>query len=121
MPPWAVSFPAQLAAIEALKDPKYYRTKYKQTNRLKKGFVSLLSQIPKLKVYDSVANFILVELTDSKLSAAQIINQLKSKGIFLRNCDSMSQQFDDNFIRIAVRNKEQNKKIAASLRTVIQV
>src|SRR3989344_1875831 len=47
MPPWAVSFPAQLAAIEALKDPKYYRTKYKQTNRLKKGFVSLLSQIPK--------------------------------------------------------------------------
>lgn len=119
IPPWAVSFQGQLAAIEALKDKKYYATKYLQTDKLRTHLIKALANVQSLKVYNSSANFILVELTNARLSARQIIAQLNAIGIFLRNCDSMSEQFNDNFIRISVRNQQQNNKIILGLKKII--
>ena len=31
-PPWAVSLPAQIAAVKALEDPGYYAAKYEETH-----------------------------------------------------------------------------------------
>jgi histidinol-phosphate/aromatic aminotransferase/cobyric acid decarboxylase-like protein len=33
-PPWAVSLPAQVAAIKALDDPDYYASRYRETHQL---------------------------------------------------------------------------------------
>ena len=37
-PPWAVSLPAQVAAIKALDDPDYYESRYRETHQLREEF-----------------------------------------------------------------------------------
>jgi histidinol-phosphate/aromatic aminotransferase/cobyric acid decarboxylase-like protein len=36
---------------------------------------------------------------------------------FVRNCDSMSDRFQDRFLRIAVKSEPQNRQIATTLRS----
>src|ERR1044071_8789664 len=35
-PPWAVSLPAQVAAVKALRDPEYYALRYRETQTLRR-------------------------------------------------------------------------------------
>jgi len=115
-PPWAVSLIGQIAAIEALKDKKYYKNKYLQTHRLRDAMIKSLRQIERIEVFNSVGNFFLVHLKAESLSAKKIISQLEDRGVFLRNCDSMGLQFHDDYIRIAVRDKKSNDRIVSSLK-----
>jgi histidinol-phosphate/aromatic aminotransferase/cobyric acid decarboxylase-like protein len=60
MPPWAISLLAQIAAVEALKDPEYYA----ETREFRSELAGEIEGIPGLRVYHSDANFLLVECTD---------------------------------------------------------
>jgi histidinol-phosphate/aromatic aminotransferase/cobyric acid decarboxylase-like protein len=118
-PPWAVSLLGQVAAVEALKDEKYYREKVHETHRLRQKLSQTLNTIAGLKVYDSVANFILMELTHSGKSAAQVYREMREQGVHIRNCDSQSLQFRGQFIRTAVKDADSNQKIAQALERVL--
>jgi histidinol-phosphate/aromatic aminotransferase/cobyric acid decarboxylase-like protein len=113
LPPWSVSLPAQVAAVEALRDPEYYRDRYLETHGLRSQVLEQLREILGIQIFDSCANFYLVKSTQQ--SATTIQSQLESEGIFIRHCDSMSARFQDNFLRIAVKAKDQNCRIAAAL------
>jgi histidinol-phosphate aminotransferase len=112
LPPWSVSLPAQLAAVEALDDPLYYQEQHRQTALLREQLASRLASISGLKTYPSRANFLLVE-TES--SAQAIVEATSERNVFIRNCDSMSNQFHDRFIRIAVKRQRENERIAEAL------
>jgi histidinol-phosphate/aromatic aminotransferase/cobyric acid decarboxylase-like protein len=112
IPPWSVSLPAQLAAVEALRDPNYYAERYRQTSVLREELISNLRQNNRLRVYGSAASFVLVETASS---AQQIIEAMRPSNIFVRNCDSMSKQFADRFLRVAVKTHSQNQRIAEAL------
>lgn len=114
-PPWAVSFAGQLAGIQALNDPAYYQHRYQETHQLRAELMESLRGIPWLQTYPSVANFVLVELLEQHLSAQQIVERLKAQQIYLRNADSMSAHFDDKFLRIAVKARDQQQHIVAAL------
>jgi histidinol-phosphate aminotransferase len=115
VPPWSVSLPAQLAAIEALRDPLYYRERYRQTALLRDELKSHLESNSKLRTYSSEANFLLVETSSS---AQQIVDAMSDLNVFIRNCDSMSDQFNDRFIRIAVKRRHENERVADALQIV---
>ncbi len=120
MPPWAVSLIGQISAVEALKDLAYYDKKYAQTHLLRQEMQASLSQLANIKIYSSVANFFLIELCNTQIGADEIIKQLRGDSIYLRNCDSMSKQFKNNFLRIAVKDNITNKKIVdALLKTIM--
>jgi histidinol-phosphate/aromatic aminotransferase/cobyric acid decarboxylase-like protein len=111
-PPWAVSLPAQIAAIEALADPEYYRQKYTETHALRANLAARLAAIPGVTVFPSQTNALLLEVENS---AERTAERLRRCGIFIRNCDSMSEQFCDRFLRFAVKNAAQNQAICAAL------
>ncbi len=115
VPPWSVSMIGQIAGIEALKDNAYYQKQYKKTHALREFLSKSLSQIAGLKVYNSVANYLLIELLNLKINAEKIVQKLQKKNIFIRNCNSMSSQFNNRFIRIAVKNASDNKKVVQAL------
>jgi histidinol-phosphate/aromatic aminotransferase/cobyric acid decarboxylase-like protein len=62
MPPWSTSLPAQVAAVEALKDEDYYRLRYQETHILRQELTCALRRHPDLHVYPSKTNFVLVEV-----------------------------------------------------------
>ncbi len=115
VPPWSVSLIGQMAGIEALKDRVYYQKKYRRTHQFRRQLSLSLSNVSGLKVYDSVANYILVELLDNYITAEKLVEKLRTKNIFIRNCDSMSSQFNNRFIRVAVKDEKINKMIVRAI------
>jgi histidinol-phosphate/aromatic aminotransferase/cobyric acid decarboxylase-like protein len=101
LPPWAVSLPAQVAAVEALDDPAYYTARYEETHSLRAEAVDRLRTIPGTRVYDTDLNFYLLQ-TEAGLRG--LVQKLKASGIFVRN-------FDNRFLRISVKSSEQNHRI----------
>lgn len=75
-PPWAVSLPAQLAAIAALKDSAYYEEKYSETHRLRKQLKEDLVDLGMVYLIEGIANFILFYLPSNSLQP----------DIFLQKC-----------------------------------
>jgi histidinol-phosphate/aromatic aminotransferase/cobyric acid decarboxylase-like protein len=114
MPPWAVSLPAQVAAVEALANPDYYRQRYAETHNLRADLVQALAQGD---VHQGCGNFVLVKV---KTSAEAILRHMSdSHGVHVRNCDSMGACFHDNFLRISVMTPNQNRRIAEAFASTL--
>ena len=60
-PPWAVSLPAQVAAVNALNDPDYYTGRYGETHQLRKALARELARLG-WDVLPGCANFVLARL-----------------------------------------------------------
>lgn len=114
IPPWAVSLPAQVAAVEALNCVAYYQDCYRQTRLLREELACALQAIPRLRVFPSCANFFLLDLGSD--CAEQMLAQLREQNIYLRNCRDMSTRFGDRYLRIAVKNRPQNERISSAVR-----
>lgn len=114
--PWSVSLPAQVAAVEALHNPEYYQQRYRETHLLRCEALEPLGELDGVQAFGSCANFYLVKCLQQ--SAACVQKQLQEENIFIRHCDSMSPRFHDDFLRIAVKNREQNERIVKALKRV---
>jgi len=117
-PPWAVSLPAQIAAVTALKEDRYYAKCYEQTHRLKNEFTGELMKIKSLEVLQSKANFILCFLPENGPDAAWVVTRCKEFGLYLRDVSNMGHNFNKHTIRIAIKDKETNQKM---LKIITQV
>jgi histidinol-phosphate/aromatic aminotransferase/cobyric acid decarboxylase-like protein len=106
-PPWAVSLPAQIAAVRALQETDYYATQHRQTvalrNRLTDG---LREAIPGLVVLPSVANFLLCFLPEGGRGLDEFLHDCASDGLFLRDVRSMGTQLGERALRVAVKDVE---------------
>jgi histidinol-phosphate/aromatic aminotransferase/cobyric acid decarboxylase-like protein len=111
LPPWPVGLLAQVAAVEALRRTDYYRARWAETHALRREVCERLAAIEGLKPHDSEANFYLLELDEPARAAAR----LRERGIFVREGAAMGGGLADRFLRIAVKDRDQNERIAAAL------
>ena len=54
-----------------------------------------------------------------KADLREVYDELARQNIYIRNAASMSVQFDQDFIRTAVRDKQGNDKIYSALRVAL--
>jgi histidinol-phosphate/aromatic aminotransferase/cobyric acid decarboxylase-like protein len=118
-PPWAVSLPAQIAAVYALKDNNYYEECYKKTHSFREEFSEALLKIPSVKVIQTTANFILCSFTDNHFNADFVVSKCKEKGLYIRNISNMGTNIGKHTIRIAVKDKLTNNKMIKILKEVL--
>jgi histidinol-phosphate/aromatic aminotransferase/cobyric acid decarboxylase-like protein len=116
IPPWSVSLLGQIAAVEALGDPDYYDARYRETHELRDTMVASFVDAP-VTVYPSTTSFFLMRLHAH--SAARVLSSLQEEGIYLRNCDSMSPRFNDDYIRVAVKDASANQRVVDGLRKAL--
>jgi histidinol-phosphate aminotransferase len=105
--PFNVSLPAVMAGVAALSDSGYLE---KSISMTVEGRKFLTENIP-FKVYDSKANFILVDV--SPQIAKDISESLMKKGIIVRDCRSFKNA-GESLIRVTVGTKEQNEKVVSA-------
>jgi len=114
-PPWSVNNLAILAGIEVLKDKGYQI----QTRRLiaeeREHLFQNLKELG-LNPMPSAANFLLCRVSDAKWLCAE----LRKKGIVVRNCDSFDGLENNRYVRIAVRNNEENHFLCQTLETILK-
>jgi histidinol-phosphate/aromatic aminotransferase/cobyric acid decarboxylase-like protein len=115
-PPWALSLPAQVAAVKALEDPAYYAMRYRQTHALRRELVAELRECQGLQVLPGVANFALCHLPPDGPSAAAVVEHCRQRGVFLRDAAAMGTRLGTHAIRIAVKDREANRRIVEVLR-----
>ncbi len=112
--PWNVNIFAQKAGEVILTQDQYNKLTKKAIYREKIFLYQKLKEFANLKVFYPNANYIFIELTESDYSGTKLYNKLAAQGILIRNCQNY-QGLDDNFIRIAVKSREDNKKLLNTL------
>ncbi|MCW5937930.1 MAG: histidinol-phosphate aminotransferase family protein [Fimbriimonadaceae bacterium] len=117
-PPWSVGLLAQVAAVEALRDPSYYRSMTHATSSMRGELERVLHRMEGVdKVYPSVANFLLLRL--ERPVAAEVVRRCAEHDVYLRNCDSLSDRFQGHFIRVAIKDGRTNVRICEVLRDAL--
>lgn len=117
-PPWAVSLPTQVAAVEALRDAEYYAARYCETQALREQ----LAQGLKLLGWDVVpgcANFLLAHVPGHQPTAPEVIARCRNHGLFLRDVSSMGTTFSNRTIRVAVKTAEMQHRMLKILTCVL--
>jgi histidinol-phosphate/aromatic aminotransferase/cobyric acid decarboxylase-like protein/GNAT superfamily N-acetyltransferase len=114
-PPWAVSLPAQVAAVEALRIPEYYAARYQETHRLREELVAELAAKARLEFVPSVANFVLGHLPPDGPDAATVCRRCRAEGVYLRDVSNMGRRLGAHALRIAVKDRQANRRIIATL------
>lgn len=111
-PPWSVGLLAQVAAVEALGDPAYYRNRADDTRIHRTQLTAGLERLG-LRVFPSVTNFVLVQLPHPV--ASELVEAMARENVFIRDCTSISPQLQGRYVRIAVKQTEENSRIIECL------
>ncbi|MBR50821.1 MAG: hypothetical protein CMA83_04560, partial [Euryarchaeota archaeon] len=119
IPPWAVSLPAQIAAIESLNHPEYFKEQYGKIHKNRELFSKQLSNLG-FRVYPGVANYILTELPEEyPKNSSSFVSKCREKGVFVRDAENMGITLNSRFIRFAVRSEEENETIIQCLNDIV--
>ena len=119
-PPWAVSLPGQVAAVEALRDAPYYADRYEQTHRLRAELGRALTVECDLGVVDGVANFLLCHLSEHGPTAAQVCVACRERDLFIRDVANLGCSLGSHAIRIAVKDATTNQRLVSILSEVLR-
>jgi len=117
-PPWAVSLPAQVAAVHALQEADYYAAKHAETRALRHQLAEALRPLG-WEILEGAANFILCHLPAAGPDAETLIARCREHGLYLRNTASMGTDMGRHALRIAVRDAATNRRVVELVRKVI--
>ncbi len=112
-PPWQVNALAQGAALKAMDDLDYAYGTRSFVEQERGLLFTALSAVKGLRVHPSEAPYLLLQLSDG-IKAQFVVDQLAEKGLLVRNCANFT-FLNEHFLRIAVKNREENFLLAAEL------
>lgn len=104
--PWTINIFAEKLA-DVIYDCEFLRNSRDFYKDEIQRFIFKLREIDGIKVYDTITNFILIELTNGKTSSWIKEYMIKHHGILIRDCSNFK-GLDDSYIRINIKDKEAN-------------
>ncbi|MEX2219110.1 MAG: histidinol-phosphate transaminase [Phycisphaerales bacterium] len=110
-PPWAVSLPAQVAAVRAMGAGGYYRERYRETHALRGALAAQLRQAAPWRVVEGCLNSVLCLATLEMPRAAEIAEACRKRGLYIRDCSGLGQELAGRAVRIAVRRPDENARM----------
>ena len=113
--PWNVNILAQKAGEIILNQDEYIKLTKKVIYKEKLFLYQELKKIENIEVYYPNANYIFIDLKNIGYNSTAVYEKLAKKGILIRNCFNY-RGLDDNHIRIAVKSREDNKKLIDKLK-----
>ena len=116
--PWTLSIPGEAAAIASLKDSLYIEESLTLMEKERAFLFSELEAIPALTPFPSRANFILIKLGLGVSSDKFQQSLLKDANILIRDCSNYV-GLNGQFIRVAVKNREENSLLIEAIRHFI--
>jgi threonine-phosphate decarboxylase len=115
--PWSVNIPAQTAGVASLADADYAAATRELIISEREYLNAELAAIPGLRPFPSSANYLLVE-TDRSISAGELADKLMKELILIRSCGNFT-GLDDQFFRVAVRNRDENIRLIAGIAAAV--
>ncbi|MEG0235604.1 threonine-phosphate decarboxylase CobD [Cetobacterium sp.] len=114
--PWSVNGVAEIAGKTMLLDKKYIRDTEQWIKEEKIWFYEELSKIKEIEVSPTETNFILVKLL--KDNAKTFRKKMIEAGVLVRDASNFM-FLDENYIRLAIKDRAKNQKVLDALKKVI--
>jgi threonine-phosphate decarboxylase len=119
LPPWPVTTVAASAATEAVQDHVYARRTLTSLADQRRWLSQALGTIG-VTVYPSAANFLLLRLPASAPTSARVRARLiTDHRVVVRDCGSFEGLSNGRFIRVAVRQRDDNERLVRALGSVL--
>jgi len=112
--PNPISSVTAAVCTQMLKDKKYIQESCSQIFTERNLIVSAMSTNKNVKLYKPNANFMLVQILKDDVTAGQIAEHCKLKGIVIRNCENI-RGLSDKFIRFCFMKPSQNDMLVNTI------
>lgn len=112
--PWSLNALGEAAAVAALADREYQERFRVLVPRWREELRKGLEKLGALRVFPGAANYLLVRLLDSGLTAPVLTARLLQERIAIRDCSSF-RGLGPAFIRLAVRRPEEHRVLLEAL------
>ena len=109
---------SEVAATATLQDKEYIKRSMEISVASREFLYKSLSKFSNLKVYDSKANYLLVDIRKTGLTANKLTENLMRKGIIVRDCTSFK-GLDEYWIRVSVGTIEEDEKFIKILEGIL--
>jgi histidinol-phosphate/aromatic aminotransferase/cobyric acid decarboxylase-like protein len=117
-PPWAVSLPAQMAAVAAMGDLEYYRQRWSETHDLRHALGTGLRALG-FEVYEGVINSVLCRVPKAGPGAHELVMACRAQGVFIRDCSTISHVLEGRWVRVAVKDAATNERVLGVIAGVL--
>ena len=112
--PWTVNSMAQHAGAQCLQEKEYVKKSIALITAARREMVDGLAEIGGIKVFPGVANFLLCQLRERQVKAANLVAALAKEGILVRSAADFP-GLDPYYIRLAVRRPDENAVLLEKL------
>lgn len=112
--PWSINIMAAEGIIQGLKEEAYINNSISYVNNEKNYLYNALKEIECIKVFRPSVNFVMFKL----LRDLDLKEALVKRKILIRSCDNYI-GLNKEFYRVAVRTREENKKLVYELKNIL--
>jgi threonine-phosphate decarboxylase len=116
--PWSINGLAGQATVAAFKDTAFIQNTRTVIAQEKAELARKIVEIGSLHVFPSETNFLLVKVTNSKITSTALKEQLGREGLLIRDCCTFV-GLDNSFFRVTVRSAADNQRLVDALRQKI--
>jgi len=95
-----------------------YENAMKEFKKVRNSFIEKLSKIKNLRVMPTQANYVMCEVLGEYTTKELTANLLSNYNIFIQDLSSQK-GIDGQFIRIAIKNQEENNKLIEALQNIL--
>jgi threonine-phosphate decarboxylase len=113
--PWSINGLADSVTLAALNDSEFIENTKKTITKERSELAKSLNEIEGLHVYPSVTNFLLVKITNRKLTSTMLKEVLAKEHILIRDCCTFM-GLDDTYFRVTVRSAKDNQKLVETIK-----
>jgi threonine-phosphate decarboxylase len=115
LPTWSVTQLAMDALAEAFSDREYAEASLTENATERKRLTHSLSSLG-FVVFPSAANYLFLELREDMPAASELRSRLLANHrLLIRNCDSYEGLAPGRYVRVAIRNHEENRRLIQAL------
>jgi threonine-phosphate decarboxylase len=114
--PWNVNTPAQFACLASLRDAGHVQRTISFVEGERAFLAGEMERIGELRPHPSAANYLLVR-SEKRYNAGELRKELLEQRILIRDCSNF-EGLDNRFFRVAVRRRDENKKLLEALREI---
>lgn len=114
--PWSISSIASAAGVELFKHADHLE-RARILIRTELSWLTGRLESLGLRPVESMVNFVLVDVRPSGLPSGELARRMMAEGILVRDCGSFG--LGDGYIRVAVRNRDENTRLVGALERIV--
>lgn len=116
--PWSINGLACQVTMAAINDIQFIENTKQTIAKNRQDLSQKLSRIPKLYVYPSVTNFILVKILNNKITSTMLKELLAKDHILIRDCCTFM-GMDNSHFRVTIRSEKDNRQLVERIKQIL--